>query len=379
MPRGRRRQTVAILILTAALGLNVFIGLSLRPKSQSSTTTSEDVLNDSNTTEFAERAEENRKHAFKESSDMGNTISGKTAAPEHDTFIEETIRKYPVVIFSKTYCGYSAAAKSAIASAGKDVAGFEGAHIVELDTRADGGAIQRALAARTGRSTVPNVFIGGKPVGGGDDMVRLSRQGVLPQMLRAAPDTLATSVKAVSSESTTQSGVGDSTVNTDDSDVATFGAGCFWGVELAFQRHPGVLRTEVGYSNGKMSPVSYEAVCTGRTGHAEVVRVWYNPSEVSYRGLIDLWESRHDITTKDRQGNDRGPQYRSAIFYHSDAQKEEALKWLEEVKAKKNKPVVTDVAPVSGYSAAEGYHQQYLEKRGQSAKKGATARIRCYG
>jgi peptide-methionine (S)-S-oxide reductase len=321
-------------------------------------------------------------------SDMAAEMNGRTS------FIKETVSNNPVVIFSKTYCPYCDNAKSAIREAGQKVAGFPGAHIVELNTRADGGEIQDALAQMTGRRTVPNVFIGGKPVGGGDETVRYLREGVLPQMLRAAPQqlgaaaapsaqpvqTVQTMLAVPVAESSRDLVAGKGGVQEESNErIITFGAGCFWGVELAFQRQRGVYKTEVGYSNGSPTPVTYQAVCTGRTGHAEVVRVWYRPEEVSLKDLLAVWEGRHDPTSKDKQGNDRGTQYRSAIFYHDDQQRDVALAWKADAALRLPGKIVTDIAPESGYCPAEGYHQQYLERGGQSSAKGDVSGIRCYG
>src|SRR5688500_13138374 len=106
---------------------------------------------------------------------------------------------------------------------------------------------------------------------------------------------------------------------------ATFGAGCFWGVEVAFRQVPGVTATAAGYLGGALANPTYEDVCTGRTGHAEVVEVTYDPARVSYEDLLSVFWSSHDPTTLNRQGADRGTQYRSAIFYHNDAQKQAAI------------------------------------------------------
>jgi peptide-methionine (S)-S-oxide reductase len=283
-----------------------------------------------------------------------------------------------VVIFSKTYCPYCVKAKEAVKEAGAKVAGFEGAHVIELNTRSDGSDIQSALAALTGRRTVPNVFIGGQPVGGGDETARYLSQGVLPQMIRAAPDQLraAKGPAAVDNHAIT---VGHIEAVESEGKLATFGAGCFWGVELAFQRQPGVYKTEVGYSNGSFTPVAYRQICSGSTGHAEVVRVWYRPEEVNFKDLLALWESRHDPTSLNKQGNDRGTQYRSAIFYTDDEQRDAAFAWKDDAGKRLGKTIVTEIAPESGYVAAEEYHQRYLENRGQSAAKGASDKIRCYG
>ena len=147
---------------------------------------------------------------------------------------------------------------------------------------------------------------------------------------------------------------------------ATFGAGCFWGVEVAFRKVPGVADATVGYLGGTMANPSYKDVCTGRTGHAEVVEVTYDPSRVKYEDLLNVFWTSHDPTTLNRQGPDRGTQYRSAIFYHNDAQREAAIasKGRWDVSGKFPRPIVTEVTPASTFYKAEEYHQRYLEKQG---------------
>ncbi len=147
---------------------------------------------------------------------------------------------------------------------------------------------------------------------------------------------------------------------------ATFGAGCFWGVEAAFRRIRGVTETAVGYAGGTTRNPTYEAVCSGETGHAEVVQLTFSPSEVSYEELLEVFWSIHDPTTLNRQGADVGSQYRSVIFWHSEDQKAAA----EASKEKKTglgvfrKPIVTEIEPAPDFTLAEDYHQQYLDKRG---------------
>jgi peptide-methionine (S)-S-oxide reductase len=147
---------------------------------------------------------------------------------------------------------------------------------------------------------------------------------------------------------------------------ATFAAGCFWGVEAAFRQVQGVLETAVGYSGGHYDNPSYKDVCTGKTGHAEVVRVKFDPERVSYDELLDVFWSEHNPTTKNRQGWDVGTQYRSAIFYHDDEQKALATESRDRLEAsgKYRKPIVTEITQVSEFYPAEEYHQRYLEKRG---------------
>jgi peptide-methionine (S)-S-oxide reductase len=149
-------------------------------------------------------------------------------------------------------------------------------------------------------------------------------------------------------------------------ELATFGAGCFWGVEATFRNVKGVKDATVGYLGGTLESPTYKDVCTGRTGHAEVVQLVYDPSQVTYEKLLDVFWENHNPTTLNRQGPDVGTQYRSAIFYHSDEQKRIA----EESKAKLtasgkfSRPIVTEITPASTFYKAEDYHQRYLEKRG---------------
>jgi len=148
---------------------------------------------------------------------------------------------------------------------------------------------------------------------------------------------------------------------------ATFGAGCFWGVEDAFRKVEGVVSTRVGYMGGHTENPTYEDVCTGLTGHAEVVEVTFDPEVVGYRDLLDVFWSIHDPTTLNRQGPDVGEQYRSVIFYHSDEQRKEALesrRRLEESGRFMDR-IVTAIEPAGTFYEAEEYHQQYLEKNPQ--------------
>ena len=149
-------------------------------------------------------------------------------------------------------------------------------------------------------------------------------------------------------------------------ELATFGAGCFWGVEVTFRNVRGVKDALVGYLGGTFENPTYKDVCTGRTGHAEVVQVQYDPAEVSYDKLLDVFWENHDPTTLNRQGPDVGTQYRSAIFYHTPEQKAaaEASKASLEASGRLRRPVVTEITPASTFYPAEDYHQRYLEKRG---------------
>lgn len=144
-------------------------------------------------------------------------------------------------------------------------------------------------------------------------------------------------------------------------DTATFGTGCFWCTEAIFQRLDGVVKVVSGYSGGDVVNPSYEQVCTGTTGHAEVCQVIYDPSEISYDELLEVFWKTHDPTTLNRQGNDVGPQYRSVIFYHSNEQKEKAEHYKTELDKSGawNKPIVTAIEPFKNFYSAEAYHHDY--------------------
>ena len=147
---------------------------------------------------------------------------------------------------------------------------------------------------------------------------------------------------------------------------ATFGAGCFWGVEAAFRRIPGVIDAAVGYEGGTLDNPTYHDVCTGSTGHAEVVEVTYNPEIVSYEQLLTVFWDNHNPTTLNRQGPDVGSQYRSAIFFHSPEQEiiARASKTRLDASGRFRSAIVTEITPASTFYRAEEYHQRYLEKRG---------------
>ncbi len=149
---------------------------------------------------------------------------------------------------------------------------------------------------------------------------------------------------------------------------ATFGAGCFWGVEETFRQVKGVTNTAVGYLGGTFVNPTYEDVCTGRTGHAEVVEVEYDAAQVTYDDLLKVFWANHDPTQLNRQGPDTGTQYRSGIFYHTPEQREAAEKSKEQLEqsGRLKRPVATEITPASIFYPAEDYHQQYLAKRGLS-------------
>jgi peptide-methionine (S)-S-oxide reductase len=189
-----------------------------------------------------------------------------------------------------------------------------------------------------------NFFSGGGLYNAGIDYEKLDHPG--PELAAAAKEgkTLAHSIKSPNLR------------------LATFAGGCFWGLELAYQRVPGVVYTAVGYSHGPETSPTYEQVCSGSTGHTEAVIVYYDPSECSYETLLDTFFSRVDPTTVNGQGNDYGRQYRTGIYYHTPEQ-EEALRIRFEEEAKKHRrPMATELKPAASFWPAEKYHQQYLEK-----------------
>lgn len=147
--------------------------------------------------------------------------------------------------------------------------------------------------------------------------------------------------------------------------LATFGAGCFWGVELTFSKLPGVTATSVGYMGGHTEDPTYKAVCTDTTGHAEVVQIEYDPERLSYERLLNTFFHCHDPTQLNRQGPDFGTQYRSVIFYHDADQEAQAQLAIEQQGAERD--VVTQLMPAAPYYLAEDYHQKYLEKRGMNS------------
>jgi peptide-methionine (S)-S-oxide reductase len=148
---------------------------------------------------------------------------------------------------------------------------------------------------------------------------------------------------------------------------ATFGAGCFWGVEAAFRQVEGVTKTEVGYEGGMLERPTYEDVCSHTTGHAEVVEVTYDPERISYDELLDVFWHKHDPTQLNRQGWDVGDQYRSVVFVHDEEQRAVAEESKEREQARHRRPIVTVIEPAQTFWPAEDYHQQYLEKRGRSS------------
>lgn len=163
------------------------------------------------------------------------------------------------------------------------------------------------------------------------------------------------------------------------SSTAVFAAGCFWSVELAFARVPGILHTEVGFVGGASERPTYKEVSSGRTGHAEAVRVAFNPRHVAYEQLLTMFFDIHDATQLNRQGSDVGTQYRSAIFFNTPHERYAAASAIAAEAQRTGRHVATTVEPAGDFWPAEEYHQRYLAKGGQSDAKGVHEPIRCYG
>jgi peptide-methionine (S)-S-oxide reductase len=157
------------------------------------------------------------------------------------------------------------------------------------------------------------------------------------------------------------------TKNNTGMEIATFGNGCFWCTEAVFQQLEGVEKVESGYSGGHVDNPTYKQVCTGTTGHAEVLRITYDPKIIGFDELLEVFWATHDPTTLNRQGNDVGTQYRSVIFYHNDEQKQLSEKYKKELDASGafDKPIVTAIEPIKNYYAAENYHQDYYLNNGE--------------
>ena len=145
-------------------------------------------------------------------------------------------------------------------------------------------------------------------------------------------------------------------------EIATLAGGCFWGVEELIRKLPGVVNTAVGYTGGTLPKPRYEDVKTGRTGHAESLQIEFDPAKISYDEILDYFFRLHDPTTLNQQGNDRGTQYRSAIFYHDEKQRQAAERAKAKGQAKWQKPIVTEIVPATEFWTAEDYHQDYLQR-----------------
>jgi methionine-S-sulfoxide reductase len=162
------------------------------------------------------------------------------------------------------------------------------------------------------------------------------------------------------------------------SETAIFSAGCFWSHQLSYDRIPAVIETAVGYTGGQTSDPTYEEVCTDTTGHAESIKIIFNSNIATYEDLVLVFFERHDPTTLNQQGNDRGTQYRSAIFYLTDEQRNIAQRLKEKTQIRLGKTVVTEITKASKFWDAEEYHQKYLLKHGYSDQKGNTSPVPCY-
>lgn len=144
--------------------------------------------------------------------------------------------------------------------------------------------------------------------------------------------------------------------------IATLGGGCFWCTEAVFQQIRGIIKVESGYSGGQVHQPTYEQICTGKTGHAEVVRLAFDPAVISYTDILEIFFTIHDPTTLNRQGADSGTQYRSVIFYHDDAQKSDAQEVIKKMAAIWDDPIVTELSPAPQFYLAEAYHQNYYRQ-----------------
>jgi methionine-S-sulfoxide reductase len=172
---------------------------------------------------------------------------------------------------------------------------------------------------------------------------------------------------AASRSESPSTGTPASRADVDGLERATFAAGCFWGVEASFRQIEGVVKTSVGYTGGSAPDPSYEQVCSGATGHAEAVEVWFDPAVVAYGDLLRAFWSMHDPTTPNRQGWDVGNQYRSAIFVHDSDQERLATASRDEHQKTLSRPIVTEIVPATSFHVAEEYHQRYFEKHGGAA------------
>jgi len=160
---------------------------------------------------------------------------------------------------------------------------------------------------------------------------------------------------------------GSTVANHGRKETATLGGGCFWCMEAVYERLPGVLSVTSGYAGGSVPNPTYEQVCGGKTGHAEVVQIEYDPARITYGQILDLFWQAHDPTTKDRQGADAGHQYRSIILFSSEAQQAEAVKSAQSAAATYSSPIVTEIVPLEKFYRAEEYHQHYFQKNPNAA------------
>ena len=185
---------------------------------------------------------------------------------------------------------------------------------------------------------------------------RMVKKGIVAVFILTFLSCNLTSGKKVENKIFTQN-----TKSMNQLELATFGNGCFWCTEAIFEQLEGVLKVESGYAGGEVKNPSYKEICTGNTGHAEVIRLTFDPKVISFRELLDVFFNTHDPTTLNRQGADVGTQYRSAIFYHNDEQKADAEQMIAELKKEKvfDDRIVTEVTAINNYYVAENYHQDY--------------------
>lgn len=247
-----------------------------------------------------------------------------------------------------------------------------------------GGASARGLSSVGSRAfSRPLASVQTPSLGGGIKHVRMLFGGLSTPFLRKEMnyDTLLGSAK----EAATAALAGKVPSKSEQGyDIATFAGGCFWGLELAMQRVPGVISTHVGYTQGPVLKPTYEAVCSGSTGHTEAVQVYYDANEVGYKELVQVFFDRIDPTQVNGQGGDWGTQYRTGVYPHTPEQEAIAKEVAAAVSQKYQKPLATEIKSAEVFWPAEEYHHQYLEKGGragskQSAEKGCTDKIRCYG